>query len=53
MAIAGLAKRQRHDHVVAYFGRGSYGPTSPLRQGDGFDEYLVPYDAQFTSTART
>jgi uncharacterized caspase-like protein len=47
-AIAGLAKRvSADDQVVFYFsGRGSYGPDQPpFDEGDGLDEYLVPYDA--------
>lgn len=47
-AIAGLAKRvSADDHVVFYFsGRGSYGPDQPpFDEGDGLDEFLVPFDA--------
>lgn len=54
-AVAGLAKRaSADDQVVFYFsGRGSYGTDQPpFDEGDGLDEYLVPYDAQFTSSAR-
>jgi uncharacterized caspase-like protein len=54
-ALAGLAKRVRADDpVVFYFsGRGSYGPDQPpFDEGDGLDEYLVPYDGQTTSTER-
>ncbi len=54
-ALAGLAKRvSADDQVVFYFsGRGSYGPDQPpFDEGDGLDEYLVPYDGLTTSTAR-
>lgn len=54
-ALAGLAKRvSADDQVVFYFsGRGSYGPDQPpFDEGDGFDEYLVPYDGLATSSAR-
>lgn len=54
-AIAGLAKRvSADDQVVFYFsGRGSYGTDQPpFDEGDGIDEYLVPYDALLSSTAR-
>jgi uncharacterized caspase-like protein len=39
--------------VFFYFsGRGSYGPDRPpFDEGDGLDEYLVPYDAQPNSPA--
>jgi uncharacterized caspase-like protein len=53
-AIAGLAKRvSADDQVVFYFsGRGSYAADQPpFDEGDGFDEYLVPYDAQYGSAA--
>ena len=54
-ALAGLAKRvSADDQVVFYFsGRGSYGPDQPpFDEGDGLDEYLVPYDGLTTSPAR-
>jgi uncharacterized caspase-like protein len=54
-AIGGLAKRvSGDDQVVIYFsGRGSYGADQPpFDEADGLDEYLVPYDAQPSSTAR-
>jgi len=54
-AIGGLAKRVGpNDHIVFYFsGRGSYGPDEPpFDEGDGLDEYLVPYDGLANSTAR-
>jgi uncharacterized caspase-like protein len=54
-ALAGLAKRVGpNDHVLFYFsGRGSYGPDEPpFDEGDGLDEYLIPYDGQANSTAR-
>ena len=54
-ALAGLAKRvSADDQVVFYFsGRGSYGPDQPpFDEGDGLDEYLVPYDGLATSTSR-
>jgi len=53
-ALAGLAKRvSTEDQVVFYFsGRGSYGPDQPpFDEGDGLDEYLVPFDGLTTSTA--
>jgi uncharacterized caspase-like protein len=49
-----LAKRvNADDRVVFYFsGRGSYGPDQPpFDEGDGLDEYLVPFDGLSTSTA--
>jgi len=54
-ALAGLAKRvSADDQVLFYFsGRGSYGPDQPpFDEGDGLDEYLVPYDGLPTSSAR-
>jgi uncharacterized caspase-like protein len=54
-ALAGLSKRvSADDQVVFYFsGRGSYGPDQPpYDEGDGLDEYLVPYDAQLSSVAQ-
>lgn len=54
-AIAGLAKRVgADDQVLFYFsGRGTYGPDQPpFDEGDGLDEYLVPFDALPNSTAR-
>lgn len=54
-ALAGLTKRvSADDQVVFYFsGRGSYGPDQPpFDEGDGLDEYLVPFDAMSTSSAR-
>ena len=54
-AISGLSQRvSADDQVVIYFsGRGSYGPDlPPFDEGDGLDEYLVPYDALPNSTAR-
>jgi uncharacterized caspase-like protein len=53
-ALAGLAKRvSADDQVVFYFsGRGSYGPDQPpFDEGDGLDEYLVPFDGLTTSPA--
>lgn len=47
-AIAGLAKRVgTDDQIVFYFaGRGTYGTDQPpFDEGDGLDEYLLPYDA--------
>jgi uncharacterized caspase-like protein len=54
-AIAGLAKRVgADDQVVFYFsGRGSYSPDQPpFDEGDGLDEFLVPYDALPNSPAQ-
>ncbi len=54
-AIGGLAKRVgADDQVVFYFsGRGSYGPDQPpFDEGDGLDEYLLPYDALPNSPGR-
>jgi uncharacterized caspase-like protein len=54
-SLAGLAKRvSADDQVVFYFsGRGSYGPDQPpFDEGDGLDEYLVPYDGLTNSVAR-
>jgi uncharacterized caspase-like protein len=54
-ALAGLAKRVSADDQVVFFfsGRGSYGPDQPpFDEGDGLDEYLVPYDGLASSTAR-
>jgi uncharacterized caspase-like protein len=54
-ALTGLAKRvSADDTVVFYFsGRGSYGPDQPpFDEGDGLEEYLVPFDGQPNSTAR-
>lgn len=54
-ALAGLAKRvSADDQVVFYFsGRGSYGPDQPpFDEGDGLDEYLVPFDGLTTSSTR-
>ena len=54
-ALAGLARRvSADDQVVFYFsGRGSYGPDQPpFDEGDGLDEYLLPYDAQPNSPVR-
>lgn len=54
-AIAGLAKSVGpDDQVVFYFsGRGSVGPDQPpFDEGDGMDEYLLPYDAAPGSPAR-
>jgi len=52
-ALAGLAKRvSADDQVIFYFsGRGSYGPDQPpFDEGDGLDEYLVPFDGLSTSS---
>ena len=54
-SIAGLVKRVgADDNVVFYFsGRGSYGPDQPpFDEGDGLDEYLVPFDALPGTPAR-
>jgi uncharacterized caspase-like protein len=54
-AIGGLAKRVGpDDQVIFYFsGRGSYAPDQPpFDEGDGLDEYLVPFDAVPNSPAR-
>ena len=54
-ALAGLAKRVSADDQVVFFfsGRGSYGPDQPpFDEGDGLEEYLVPYDGLASSTAR-
>lgn len=54
-SIAGLAKRvSADDQVIFYFaGRGSYGPDQPpFDEGDGIDEYLVPFDAVANSTVQ-
>lgn len=54
-ALAGFAKRVgADDQVIFYFsGRGSYGPDQPpFDEGDGLDEYLVPFDGLTTSPAR-
>jgi len=54
-AIAGLANRASvDDKVVFYFsGRGSYGPDQPpFDEGDGLDEYLVPFDGLANSGTR-
>ena len=54
-ALAGLAKRVSADDQVVFFfsGRGSYGPDQPpFDEGDGIDEYLVPFDGLTTSPAR-
>jgi uncharacterized caspase-like protein len=53
-ALGRLAKRVgADDRVLFYFsGRGSYGPDRPpFDEGDGLDEYLVPFDAQPNSPA--
>jgi len=54
-AIAGLAKRVSADDQVVFFfsGRGSYGPDQPpFDEGDGLEEYLVPFDGLTTSPAK-
>jgi uncharacterized caspase-like protein len=54
-ALAGLIKRVNpDDQVVFYFsGRGSYGPDQPpYDEGDGLDEYLVPFEGLPNSVAR-
>ncbi len=54
-ALAGLAKRVGADDQVVFFfsGRGSYGPDQPpFDEGDGLEEYLVPFDGLTTSSAR-
>ena len=54
-ALAGLAKRVRADDMVVFYfsGRGSYGPDQPpFDEGDGLDEYLVPFDGQASSPAQ-
>ena len=54
-AIGGLAKRVgSDDQVVFYFsGRGSFAPDQPpFDEGDGLDEYLLPFDAVPGSPAR-
>jgi uncharacterized caspase-like protein len=54
-SLAGLAKRVNADDRVVFFfsGRGSYGPDQPpFDEGDGLDEYLVPYDGLPASPAR-
>ena len=54
-AIGGLAKRVgADDQVVFYFsGRGSFAPDQPpFDEGDGLDEYLLPYDAVPNSPTR-
>ena len=54
-ALAGLAKRVSADDMVVFYfsGRGSYGPDQPpFDEGDGLDEYLVPFDGQVGSSAR-
>jgi hypothetical protein len=54
-AIGGLAKRVgADDQVVFYFsGRGSFAPDQPpFDEGDGLDEYLLPFDALPDSPAR-
>jgi len=54
-AIAGLAKRAgADDQVVFYFsGRGGFDADQPpFDEGDGLDEYLVPFDALPTSSSR-
>jgi len=53
-ALGRLAKRvSADDRVLFYFsGRGSYGPDRPpFDEGDGLDEYLMPYDALPNSPA--
>lgn len=55
VALAGLAKRVSADDQVVFFfsGRGSYGPDQPpFDEGDGLDEYLVPYDGLASSPSR-
>jgi uncharacterized caspase-like protein len=54
-ALAGLAKRVGPDDTVVFYfsGRGSYGPDQPpFDEGDGLDEYLVPFDGLTTSPER-
>lgn len=54
-ALAGLAKRVGTDDTVVFYfsGRGSYGPDQPpFDEGDGLDEYLVPFDGLATSSGR-
>lgn len=54
-ALAGLEKRVGADDTVVFYfsGRGSYGPDQPpFDEGDGLDEYLVPFDGQATSLGR-
>jgi uncharacterized caspase-like protein len=54
-ALANLAKRaEADDQVVFYFsGRGSFGADQPpFDEGDGLDEYLVPFDALPASSSR-
>ncbi|HWR98624.1 MAG TPA: caspase family protein [Candidatus Methanoperedens sp.] len=54
-AIGGLAKHVgADDQVLFYFsGRGSFAPDQPpFDEGDGLDEYLLPFDAQPESPAR-
>ena len=54
-ALAGLAKRVGADDTVVFYfsGRGSYGPDQPpFDEGDGLDEYLVPFDGLANSSAR-
>jgi uncharacterized caspase-like protein len=54
-ALGGLAKRVGgDDQVVFYFsGRGSFAPDQPpFDEGDGLDEYLLPFDAVPGSPAR-
>jgi uncharacterized caspase-like protein len=54
-ALAGLAKRVgADDRVVFYYsGRGSYGPDQPpFDEGDGLEEYLVPFDGATASPAQ-
>jgi len=54
-ALAGLAKRVSGDDTVVFYfsGRGSYGPDQPpFDEGDGLEEYLVPFDGQANSSAR-
>lgn len=53
--LEGLAKRAgADDQVVFYFsGRGSFAPDQPpFDEGDGLDEYLLPYDALPGSPSR-
>jgi len=53
-ALMGLAKRvSADDQVLFYFaGRGTFGPDQPpFDEGDGIDEYLVPFDALGSSPA--
>jgi uncharacterized caspase-like protein len=54
-ALASLSKRATaDDQIVFYFsGRGTNGPDQPpFDEGDGLDEYLMPYDSDPASPAR-